>query len=81
MTSVAVGRAGDRDIIITGHTSGTARIWDAVTRAPVGEPLVGHDGPVTSVAIGRAGDHGIIVTGSTDQTVVVREYRPSHQAP
>jgi WD40 repeat protein len=33
VASVAVGRAGDRDIIITGSGDSTARIWDAVTGA------------------------------------------------
>lgn len=39
VTSVAIGRAGDRDIIVTGSADRTVRIWDAVTGAPLGEPL------------------------------------------
>ncbi len=69
VTSVAVGRAGDRDIIVSGSADSTVRIWDAVSGAPVGAPLAGHDGPVYAVAVGRAGDRDIIVSGSDDSTV------------
>ena len=76
VTAVAIGRAGDRDIIVSGSGDGTVRVWDAVTGAPVGGPLAGHDGPVTSVAIGRAGDCDVIVSGSDDWTVMTRQPSP-----
>ena len=41
---MAIGRAGDRDVIVSGSTDGTVRVWDAVTGDPVGAPLAGHDG-------------------------------------
>ena len=44
VNAVAIGRAGDRDIIVSGSDDGTVRIWDAVTGNPVGDPLAGHDG-------------------------------------
>ena len=69
MNAVAIGRAGDRDVIVSGPGDGTVRIWDAVTGHPVGAPLADHDGPVTAVAIGRAGDQDVIVSGSDDGTV------------
>ena len=62
---MAIGRAGDRDIIVSGSDDQTVRIWDAVTgdpRRPV--PLAGHDDWVDAVAIGRAGDRDVIVSGS-----------------
>ncbi|WP_432246638.1 trypsin-like peptidase domain-containing protein [Streptomyces sanyensis] len=62
--AVAVGLAGDRDIIATGSDDGRVRIWDAVTGQPIGAPLISGHGPVESVAIGRAGVHDIIVSGS-----------------
>ena len=71
VTAVAVGRAGDRDVIVSGSRDGTVRVWDAVTGAAVGEPLAGHTGAVTAVAVGRAGDRDIIVSGSGDGTVRV----------
>ena len=37
--AVAIGRAGDRDIVVSGYGDGTVRIWDAVTGDPVGAPL------------------------------------------
>jgi hypothetical protein len=74
--SAAVGRAGYRDIIVTGSEDGTVQIWNAVTGAPVGKPLAGHGSTVTSIAIGRAGSKSIIVTGSADKPMIVREHRP-----
>ena len=62
--AVAVGRAGDRDVIVSGCDDQTVRVWDAVTGEPVGGPLTGHDGWVNAVAVGRAGDRDIIVSGS-----------------
>ena len=55
VTAVAVGRAGDRDVIVSGGRDGTVRVWDAVTGQPAGQPLTGHTGGVTAVAVGRAG--------------------------
>ena len=36
VTAVAVGRAGDRDVIVSGGDDGTVRVWDAVTGQPAG---------------------------------------------
>jgi WD40 repeat protein len=69
--AVALGRAGDRDIIVSGSADATVRVWDAATGDPVGAPLTGHDGEVQAVALGRAGDRDIIVSGSADATVRV----------
>ena len=69
--AVALGRAGDRDVIVSGSDDGTVRVCDAVTGAPVGGPPTGHDGPVKTVAIGPAGDRDVIVSGSDDGTVRV----------
>lgn len=67
--AVATGYAGDRSIIVSASADRTVRIWDALTRQLIGNPLIGHTDPVTAVAIGRAGDRDIIVSGSPDQTV------------
>ena len=77
---MAIGRAGDRDVIVSGSADGTVRVWDAVTGDPAGAPLVGHDGRVSAVAIGRAGDQDIIVSGSDDRTVLMRQHRQRPQA-
>ena len=70
--AVAVGRAGDRDIIVSGSHDETVRVWDALSGQPLGDPLTGHTRPVYAVATGRAGDRDIIVSGSGDRTVLVR---------
>ena len=69
--AVAVGRAGDRDVIVSGSQDGTVRVWDAATGQPAGQPLTGHTGAVVAVAVGRAGDRDVIVSGSDDGTVRV----------
>jgi hypothetical protein len=38
---VAIGRAGDRDVIVSGGGDDTVRAWDAVTGEPLGDPLAG----------------------------------------
>ena len=69
---MALGRARDRDVIVSGSADGTVRVWDAVTGDPVGGlRSAGHDGPVRAVAIGQAGDREVIVSGSDDGTVRV----------
>jgi hypothetical protein len=67
--AVAMGRAGDRDVFVSGTSDGTAQLWDALTGFPIGEPLGGNDHAVYAVAIGRVGDRDIIVSGSRDGTV------------
>ena len=74
--AVAIGRAGDRDVIVSGSYDQTVRVWDAVTGDPVCAPLAGHTGRVNAVAIGRAGDRDVIVSGSADRTVLIRQHRP-----
>jgi hypothetical protein len=67
--AVAVGRAGNKDIIVSGGDDGTARVWDAVTGQSIGQPLTGHTDRVNAVAIGHAGDRDIIASASYDGTV------------
>jgi WD40 repeat protein len=66
---VAIGRAGDRDVIVSGTWERTVRIWDAVTGQPLGAPLTGHRDGVWSVAIGRVGNRDLVISGSRDSTV------------
>ena len=63
--AVAVGRPGDRDVIVSGG-DGTVRVWDAASGQPVGPPLTGHAGAVLAVAVGRAGGRDVIVSGGDD---------------
>jgi hypothetical protein len=71
VTAVALGRLGDRDVIVSGSADNTVRVWDAANGAPRGEPLTGHTSVVRAVALGRVGDRDVIVSGSGDQTVRV----------
>jgi WD40 repeat protein len=65
---VAVGRLGDRDVVVSGGRDKTVRIWDEFGNL-IGSPLTGHTGWVTAVAIGRLGDRDVIVSSSHDNTV------------
>ena len=59
---VAIGRIGDRDVIVSGSTDGTVRVWDQ-HGAPVGGPLTYRLNQVLAVAVGRLGDRDVIISG------------------
>ncbi len=63
VTSVAFSRDGTT--ILTGSVDKTARLWEAATGRPVGQPMV-HPGTVESVAFSPDGK--TILTGSFDKT-------------
>jgi len=67
--AVATGRAGERDVLVSGASDGAVRIWDPVTGSPIGESLHRHGHAVYAVATGRTGNRDIIVSGSRDGTV------------
>ena len=67
--AAAVGRVGDRDIIVSGTLQGTLQIWDAVTGEMAGPSLTSHQGPILSVVIGRVAGRDVIVSGSGDRTI------------
>jgi WD40 repeat protein len=69
--AVAMGRAADRDIVVSASEDRTIRIWDAATGARMGDPLTGHLGAVSAVATGQVAGHDIIVSGSEDSTIWV----------
>ncbi|HEY1858805.1 MAG TPA: hypothetical protein VGG61_00510, partial [Gemmataceae bacterium] len=60
---LAVATSPDGKLWATGCKDKTARLWDAVTHKPVGEPLP-HDGPVTALAF--SSDSRKLATGSAD---------------
>ena len=55
--------------IVTASWDRTARIWDAATGKPIGEPLRGHEDVVMSAAFSPDGQR--IVTASKDRTARV----------
>jgi WD40 repeat protein len=62
--SVAVGRLGDRDVIVSGGgDDDAARVWDWYGQ-PIGDQLTGHTMWVRAVAVGRLGDRDVVITSS-----------------
>jgi len=64
VTSAAFGPSGRR--IVTASYDKTARIWDAASGRPIGEPLKGHESVLRSAAFSPDGRR--IVTASLDKT-------------
>jgi len=61
--AVALGRAGDREVVVAG--SDGVRLWDAMSGAEIAV-LGGQGGWVNAVALGRAGDREVVVAGGDD---------------
>ena len=66
---VAIGPAGNRDVIVAGYANGTMQRWDAATGDPIGTPLADHTFTGRAVAIGQAGGREVIVAGRKDGKV------------
>jgi hypothetical protein len=67
--AVAAGRAGDRDVVVSGASDGTVRIWDPLTGGPSGESSHRHGHAVYAVATGQTGNRDVIVSGYRDGTI------------
>src|SRR5262245_28612897 len=61
----SVAFSSDGTTVMTGSLDGTARLWDASTRRPIGPPLT-HQGAVRAVAFSPDGK--TVITGSEDKT-------------
>ena len=66
MFAVAVGRAGDRDVIVSGGDDGTVRVWDAVT----GQPVAQQQFPDAISSLALAGER--LVAAQGNDVVVLR---------
>ena len=66
MRCISAAFSPDGKRIVTASEDKTARIWDAATGKPIGEPLKGHEDAVCSAAFSPDGKR--IVTASRDKT-------------
>jgi len=66
--AVALGRAGDREVVVAGGDDGSVQLWDAVSGAELAV-LARQGGWVLAVALGRAGDREVVVAGGDDGSV------------
>jgi WD40 repeat protein/tRNA A-37 threonylcarbamoyl transferase component Bud32 len=66
----------DGQTVLTGGEDGTARLWDAVTGEPKGQPLR-HGGPVLALAFSPDGRS--VLTGSFDRTARLWDVRTGRQ--
>ena len=73
--SVAIGRAGDRDVVISCSSGGSVRIWDAVTGHLIGEPRAfartfdrgpWGRGLMDSVTLDRVADRYVVISCPLD---------------
>jgi WD40 repeat protein len=69
--AVAIGRRGDRTVLVSGHEDGTVRAWDLETLEPVGAPLLGHQSRVNDLVTGERQGRAVVVSGSSDFTLRV----------
>ncbi|MFE7922496.1 WD40 repeat domain-containing protein, partial [Streptomyces sp. NPDC057398] len=54
-------------LLATASSDHTVRLWNPVTRTPVGQPLTGHNGAVIGAAFSP--DSTLLATASQDRTV------------
>lgn len=68
VSSVALGRLGESEVVVSGSFDETVRIWDVSTGKEL-QLLEGHTGWVNSVALGRVEGRDVVVSASNDRTV------------
>ena len=73
--SAAFSPDGQR--IVTASADKTARIWDAASGQPIGEPLKGHEDVVTSAAFSPDGLRIVTAFRGQDGADVGRRQRPA----
>lgn len=59
VTAVALGRIGEREVIVSGSRDQTVRIWDAASGQQLGAPMTRHTDWVRAVGLDRVGDREI----------------------
>jgi hypothetical protein len=69
VAALAVGELDGRPVTVAGCEDATVRVWDLTTGELIGQPIVGHSGPVWAVALGELDGLPIAVTGGEDSTV------------
>ncbi|WP_214104791.1 AAA family ATPase [Acrocarpospora catenulata] len=61
--------AVSEEIAFTGDDDGLIRLWDLLDQVAVGDPLVGHHGPVLGLAISELARRPTLISGGADGTI------------
>ncbi|MEV6099014.1 hypothetical protein [Nocardia sp. NPDC051981] len=65
------GAACARRGVVSGSSDGTIRLWDAVSRQPIGNPLIGHRSGVKGVGF-NPGGREVLSVGARSTTTTGR---------
>ncbi len=69
--AIALVEINSRPAVLSGDDDGVLRTWDAVSGAPLLDPLVGHAEPIVSLAATVIDGRPMCATGSRDGTVIL----------
>jgi WD40 repeat protein len=60
----------EHPLLATAGDDATVRLWNPATGTSIGQPMTGHDGPVTAMcAVPTVDGRTLLATGGTDATV------------
>jgi len=68
---VTIGRLDDRDVVVTGGSSGVLRVFDLQDGTALGPPLRGHSGRILQIAISKDGARDAVISAGEDGSIRV----------
>ncbi len=71
ITSLALGAAAGRVLVVSGNFDGAIQLWDVGTGEPASKPFIGHRAPVSALAMAEVEGRPIVLSGSEDGTILL----------